>query len=125
MKENTEGVTGARKVERVCSNCGNTMDDSKLTVAGRPICNKCRTPEMRTGSGKAPSVKIGIEQANGESFVARVNDILRYNGRFVKNGVYTQEQFSEQAKAIREAIVRALDNADLYLRIDNHIVATQ
>jgi hypothetical protein len=83
------------------------------------------TKKAVMGEGNASRVKIGIEQANGESFVARVNDILRYNARFVKNGVYTQDQFAEQAKQIREAIMRALDNADIYLRIDNQIVATQ
>jgi hypothetical protein len=71
------------------------------------------------------TIKIGIEQSNGESFVARINEILRMHVRFVKNGVYTPEQFEEQAKAIRENIIRALDHADLYLRIDNKIVATQ
>jgi hypothetical protein len=78
-----------------------------------------------TGEGTASRVKIGIEQPNGESFCARVNDILRYNARFVKNGVYTPDQFKEQGESIREAIKRALDNADLYLRIDDKIVSTQ
>ncbi len=70
-------------------------------------------------------VRIGIEQSNGESFAKRVNEILARHARFIKNGVYTQEQFNEQAKAIRDSISRALDHADLYLRIDGKIVATQ
>lgn len=70
-------------------------------------------------------VKIGIEQSNGESFAKRVNEILARHARFIKNDVYAQDQFKEQAKAIRDSISRALDHADLCLRVDGKIVATQ
>jgi hypothetical protein len=78
-----------------------------------------------TGERNAARVKIGIEQSNGESFTKRVNEILARHALFIKNDVYTKDQFEEQAKVIRDSIARALDHADLYLRIGDKIVATQ
>jgi len=54
--------------------------------------------------------KITIEQANGESFIKRVNQICRYHAKL--------EGLSDAYRiaAVRQAIERALENCDVVVR---------
>jgi len=68
-----------------------------------------------------PRIKITIEQANGFSFNARIREACAYFARLMKPGHGISAQYA--ADHTRETIMRALDNAQIVVRVNGKVEA--
>ena len=68
-----------------------------------------------------PRIKITIEQANGFSFNARIREACAYFARLMKPEHGISARYA--ADHTRETIMRALDNAQIVVRVNGKVEA--